>query len=356
MDTKRLQELFQNFKSQEYSSRDRNNRVLIIDGLNMFIRSFSGSPMMNHVGDHIGGTVGFIRSLFSIINKFKPTRCVVIFDGRDGGKHRRKIFPNYKAGRKNKDRLNRYVDVDGIIDNVASFRGQMDRLEQYLHVLPLTMMSIDYVEADDVIAHIVKTYYNSNEFGEIVIASSDKDFYQLIDDRVSVYAPTKKKLYDTQLLKSEFNLSPTNYLTFRTFDGDNSDNIPGVKGVALKTLLKFFPSITDRDMGYEEIVEMSNQKITDGSKLKIFRNIITATEQLAMNMELMQLQDAYIPATKQLFIRHMMDKPAIRFDKSKFKQLVYSDRISSHFNHLDAKLFSTLTQLDLYAGEKGEAD
>ena len=71
--------------------------------------------------------------------------------------------------------------------------------------------------------------------------SADKDFYQLVDDWVILYSPTKKILYDRELVKKEFGVYPQNVLTCRVVDGDKSDDIPGVKGIGVKTLIKEFP-------------------------------------------------------------------------------------------------------------------
>ena len=66
--------------SQIPEIRHPNDHVLLIDGLNTFIRSFSVNPSLNDDGSHVGGLVGFMKSIRFAINKFKPTRCVIIFD------------------------------------------------------------------------------------------------------------------------------------------------------------------------------------------------------------------------------------------------------------------------------------
>ena len=75
--------------------------------------------------------------------------------------------------------------------------------------------------------------------------STDKDFLQLVDDRIKVWSPTKKKRYDVENFEEEYGIRPNNYLLLRMFEGDRSDNISGVKGIGKKTLLKNFPWPTD---------------------------------------------------------------------------------------------------------------
>ena len=84
-----------------------NDKVLIIDGLNTFIRVFSVIPTTNEDGIHIGGIVGFLRSIGYTINMIRPTRVIIAFDGKGGSNRRRKIYPEYKQNRKTKYRVNR---------------------------------------------------------------------------------------------------------------------------------------------------------------------------------------------------------------------------------------------------------
>ena len=73
-----------------------NDSVLLIDGLNTFIRVFSAIPTTNEDGIHIGGIVGFLRSLGHTIGMFSPTRTIVVLDGNVGSTRLRKIYPEYK--------------------------------------------------------------------------------------------------------------------------------------------------------------------------------------------------------------------------------------------------------------------
>ena len=88
-------------KDEEHKSVTHlNDRVLVIDGLNTFIRSFSVNPAINDDGLHIGGMMGFLKSIRYTCDILKPSRCVIVFDGKDGSKRRSKIYPDYKATRK----------------------------------------------------------------------------------------------------------------------------------------------------------------------------------------------------------------------------------------------------------------
>ena len=93
--------------------RHKNSRVLIIDGLNTFIRCWTSIPTLNDNGDHVGGVTGTLRSIGYAIRQTQPSRVIVTFDGQGGSKRRKKLFPEYKANRsKSKLRINRaYNDL-----------------------------------------------------------------------------------------------------------------------------------------------------------------------------------------------------------------------------------------------------
>ena len=82
---------------------------------------------------------------------------------------------------------------------------QLSRLVEYIENLPLTILSIDGLEADDVMAYVSNV---SLKDSKITLMSTDKDFFQLVDDRVQVYSPTKKVTYDVDLVHKEFGLYP----------------------------------------------------------------------------------------------------------------------------------------------------
>ena len=154
------------------SSKD--SHLLIIDGLNTFIRVFSAVPALNDDGQHIGGVTGFLRSVAANIRQLKPTRCVIVFDGKGGSKRRKSIYPEYKANRANKTAFNRYQEFATLEDEQDSMKRQFGRLIQYLNCLPITTLSIDNVEADDIMAYIANELYTEKEMNEFVIKLTEE--------------------------------------------------------------------------------------------------------------------------------------------------------------------------------------
>src|SRR5210317_731179 len=280
--------------------RERNSRVLIIDGLNTFIRSWTTNPTMNEDGDHTGGVIGSLKSIGYQIREFNPTRVVVTFDGKDGSQKRKKIHEGYKANRKkNRFRVNR--QYQGMMDEEQerlSMKQQFVWLNDVLDYLPVQTMIYDGIEADDVIGYLTTQILKEDE--EVVIVSTDKDFLQLVSDRVKVFSPTKKKTYDRVAVKEEFGIWPQNILLYRTMDGDKSDNIPGVKGCGIKTLLKRFPELEeDRYITFDEFFQLCEDK---KGKIKIYDDILTHKDQILMNKDLMELSDLHIPGNDKMKI------------------------------------------------------
>ena len=275
--------------------RKPNDHVLLIDGLNTFIRAFSVNPSLNEDGSHVGGLVGFLKSVRFAVNKFKPTRCVIVFDGKGGSKPRQKIYSQYKAGRKVRSRLNRNVDwATTPQDEHESMKLQIGRLIEYLEHLPLTILALDRLEADDIISYVTNVTLKDSK---TTIMSTDKDFLQLVSPRVQLYSPTKKITYDEELVKKEFGIYPQNMLTCRVIDGDKSDGIPGVRGIGIKTLIKEFPELTENEkFDIKRLLDSASSKTTKASKL------ISDNEYIVKrNYLLMQLKDPDIKNHTKLF-------------------------------------------------------
>ena len=310
-------------ESEKKGKLNLNDKVLIIDGLNTFIRSFSVNPAMNDDGVHIGGIAGFLKSIRYTLSVIKPTRCIIVFDGKNGSKRRRKIFPEYKAQRKIKKRLNRNVDWGTApADEQESMKLQMGRLVEYLEYLPLTLVSIDGVEADDVMAYISKQLLLKSK---IVLMSTDKDFLQLVDNRISVWSPTKKILYTPEKVKDEYGIPSKNLLTYRILDGDKSDNINGVQGAGLKSIIKYIPSITeDNEFNAKNLLDFVNNS---DSKIKLLENIKNSSNLIKRNYLLMQLNKVDIPNHTKRKITDTVRRDIPELVKYKLQTMVMKDKL-----------------------------
>ena len=329
----------------DIGSTNPNEKVLIIDGLNTFIRVFSVIPTTNDDGIHIGGIVGFLKSVGYAIKMLAPTRTILVFDGRGGSNRRRKLYPEYKAKRRTKKiRLNRVNDFENMEDERHSMMMQLSRCVEYLETLPVSILSIDSVEADDVIAYIAKQLLPKNNH---IIMSTDKDFLQLVSDRISVWSPTKKKLYNPEKILEEYNVTSKNLLLSRVFEGDTSDNIKGVKGIGAKTLLKHFP-----DLGTEGNVVSYDDVIKEAQKHqgeRFYNLILDNQDVIDINHRLMQLQEVDISGGAKLKINRVVNGKIQELVKPKFQKMFMEDRMFGALPNLDSWLMQIWTQLNRFA-------
>ena len=322
-----------------------NDKILICDGLNTFIRVFSAIPTTNDDGIHIGGIIGFLKSIAYTVKMLSPTRLIVVFDGKGGSQRRRKIYPNYKNKRKGKIRLNRINTHENIDDERHSMFMQLSRCVEYLETLPLTIISVDNVEADDVIAYLSKQIYTDSK---ISIMSTDQDFLQLVNDRISVWSPTKKKLYKPESLQEEYGVNHHNFLLYRILEGDKSDNIPGVQGAGLKTIIKRFPDFSEQNkiLNIGDVIKYASK---NKDKLKIYENVINSKEQLYINEKLMQLNDVDISGTTKLKIQNIVGKKIPELSRPTFTKMFLEDRMFDALPDVESWLRLSWTKLNRFA-------
>jgi 5'-3' exonuclease len=271
----------------------------------------------------------------------------MVFDGKGGSHRRRKIYNNYKERRAIKSRLNRAVGFEDITDEQASMKFQMVRLYEYLQNLPVTTIVIDNIEADDTIAYLA-SYFKE----KVYILSNDRDFLQLVSERVNVYVPTKKKMYKPDNLLEDYGVSCENFTIYKALLGDNSDSIPGIKGMGEKTILKHFPELGERKkIGLDEFIQICESY--DG-KAKAMLELKQSIPQLKRNYELMQLLDVDIPASTKSNIRNMVDGEISSMNKIQLDTLCLQDKLRGVMNGWDEWLqnnFSNLNSLrEKYAG------
>jgi len=272
--------------------------ILIIDGLNTFLRSFTMINHLNPDGHHIGGLTGFLKSIGYAIRMSDPTKVVVIFDGIGGSNARRNLYPEYKANR-NSSRITNHNIFSSKDEESESINNQISRLIQYLQCLPVTVISIDGLEADDIIGYLANKFQAHDETQKVTIMSADKDFLQLVSDKVHCYSPTKKKIYTPKDVLEEFGVSSSNFLNYKILMGDTSDNIPGITGLGPKKLIKLFPElISNTKVELDEIISSSADKIDEN---KLYLSVVERRHQLLINHQLMSLNGSFLsPENKQL--------------------------------------------------------
>lgn len=353
MSKSKIFSLFQEFsdeqKAELNADRNLNSDALLIDGMNTFMRVWSMYPTTNDNGDHIGGYTGFLKSIGHAIRLRKPTRCIVVFDGKGGSARRRKIFPDYKMKKNVRFRVNRALSLDlDQTEESSSMKYQIVKLIQYLNMLPVTTICMDNVEADDVMALLARSYF-SGLGKKCTIMSTDKDFLQLVDEDVTVYSPTKRTLYTPEKVLHEYGIHSNNFLLYRTIDGDRGDNISGMKGVGEKKLKTAFPELAEEQkLNRDVLVKISEEK---QKKMPLYKNFLKEENQdlLKRNYDLMQLMDSILPASMQTKIFDHVDSPVTELNKFEFSKKFAEDQLWAAFPNHHNWLMETWTILNNYA-------
>ena len=154
---------------------------------------------------------------------------------RAEAKKRKLINKNYKGGRKPL-RLNRDIKHLTEEEELQNKIWQQMRLVDYLNNFPVTQLMFEGIEADDIISFACQLP-KFKEWQKVII-SSDKDFFQLLDDKTIAYRPTQHEVLNKNMIIEKFGIHPTNFALARAIVGDQSDNLEGVKGVGLPTIAK----------------------------------------------------------------------------------------------------------------------
>ena len=300
--------------------------IIIIDALNMFLRSFVVSPHMDKSGNPVGGTIGFLKSLQKVARDFDADEVIVAWDGHEGSTRRRSMNKDYKAGRK-PVRFNRRMIELSPEQEMANKGYQQVRLMEYLNEMPVIQLVADFTEADDIIAHVINHTRYDGWLKTII--SSDKDFFQLCRSDVQIYRPIQKKIVTEASVVDEFKIHPKNFALARAIAGDPSDNLPGIKGAGLKTIAKRFPFLI-REEEYE-VGDIVKDCVMIAKKLKIHENIQNDEQLIKENYKIMQLQYPNIrPMNRELITKAVHDfEPS--FNKIKFTQMLFSDD-AAHLN------------------------
>jgi DNA polymerase-1 len=270
-------------------------KALLVDGdWNLKRNYMKLNEMFSLKGEHCGGSFGFLDSLRSVINSVFPDRVIVMWDGEGSGKARKDIYHPYKANRDKPWLLRSQYANDDVIKyeerKKYSIVNQKIKVKNYLEELFIRQLEVDYIEADDLIAGYVM---NRKEDEEIIIFSSDKDYYQLIGENVSVLRPSDKTYITEKNFEKLFGYTSKNCLALRCFEGDESDNISGIEGIGLKTILKFFPAFATEEYDIDRIISESVE-LYKAKKLKTIEKIIGSRRIYERNKKLMDLKEPFL--------------------------------------------------------------
>jgi len=234
------------------------NRLVLIDGHAVIYRAFYAYPPLNTPsGELVNAVYGFTSIVLNVIRELAPTHIALAFD-LSKPTFRHESFADYKANR---------------AETPKELTQQIDRVREVVETFNIPIFTKEGFEADDVIGTICEQVTRkivSDDKTEIVIVTGDKDAFQLVKDKdvygsVGVYIPGRNKfpstLYDEAEVAHKFEgLTPSQVIDLKGLAGDQSDNIPGVKGVGNKTaikLLTLFGTVENIYAKMDEILRLS---------------------------------------------------------------------------------------------------
>lgn len=275
--------------------------LLIIDSLNLFTRHFIANPTISHNGEHIGGIVGFLKAIQLLSERFVPSSIYVVWEG-GGSSRRRAIQASYKHT-KRPQKLNRFYSEEEMPDTYENRNWQIAKLIKLLNKSGISQLYVSDCEADDIIGYICQ---NSFPEKNKIIISSDKDLYQLIDEKTLQWSPGQKKIIDKEAVKQKFSVYPENFCLVRSFVGDPSDNLQGIKGAGFKSVVKRFPEINESSLLIDDLIKLAKQKSLS-SKLKLYSEIASNPEVPKKNWRLMNLGIRNLSASQILKVENYIE-------------------------------------------------
>lgn len=221
-------------------------RILIVDGHAYAYRAFYAiRSLSSPTGRPTNAVYGFIKMLAKMRATVSPSHLIVVWDGGLSA-DRQTALPGYKAQRPE-------MPVD--------LATQLDEIGRYLTAANIATFCGDGVEADDYIAFIAQAAVKAGL--EVVIASADKDFMQLVAPGVGLLNPNDKSetIWTAEQVRAKTGVAPEQIVDWLSLLGDSVDNIPGVPGVGAKTATGLLQQFGSVEQLYARLSEVKSERI-----------------------------------------------------------------------------------------------
>ncbi|MFN3781239.1 MAG: 5'-3' exonuclease H3TH domain-containing protein, partial [Candidatus Kapaibacteriota bacterium] len=209
-------------------NEDSAKKIYLIDGMSVVFRAYhalsrSGLKSPN-TNEPTYAVFAFINILASLIEKEKPEYIAVLFDSREPT-FRHQIYKEYKA--------NRLAFPEDLVP-------QLQRIKDFLDAFGIKRIEIPGLEADDIIGTLAKRLSKSG--WKVIFITNDKDYYQLVDENISLYKTGKNvangfEVVTPEVVEKKFGVPPDKVIDVLAITGDSVDNVPGVKGIGEKTAI-----------------------------------------------------------------------------------------------------------------------
>ncbi|MCD6337189.1 MAG: DNA polymerase I, partial [Candidatus Marinimicrobia bacterium] len=260
------------------------NKLFIIDGMAIAYRAHFAlirNPLVTSDGRHISAAYGFLNALLKIVRDESPDYLAVAFDSKEKT-FRHKRYPEYKATREKMP---------------FEMRPQIQWIKDILSAMNIPMIEMPGFEADDIIGTLAKKAEADNI--ETYMVSGDKDFMQLVNEHIFLYAPATGKrpltVYDKAGVEKKWGVPPENIIDLLGLMGDSSDNIPGVKGIGEKTAVKYLKTYGSLEALLEAAPNISNEKqrarlLEEADMARLSRELATIDINVPINITWREMQ------------------------------------------------------------------
>lgn len=301
-------------------------RLFLLDGNALVYRAhfaFINRPLISSKGINTSAIAGFLRSLWDLIKNEKPTHIAVSFD-KDGHTFRHKMYADYKA--------NREAQPEDI-------KVAMPYIMKLVQAFRIPIVSLDGYEADDIIGTLAK---KAEKRGYTVyMVTPDKDFAQLVSDRIFLYKPSRQgngvEVLGPKEIMESWGISRVDQVVdVLGLKGDSVDNIPGIPGIGDKTASK----LLEKFETVENLVSRAHE--VEG---KIKENIIQYADQGLLSKKLAIIDtEAPVEFDDEALILEPFDKPALRelFKELEFRALALAILGEEEMDH------GPVMQMDLF--------
>ena len=272
--------------------------LVVLDFYNYLYRAYYGiRPLHAPNGQMVNAVYGMATMIQGILRDHKPDQFVIVEEG--GGSWRKEAYREYKATR------------SSMPDDL---RGQIALVKEMVKLLNLPMLSVSGQEADDVIASIA----HQCSYDKVLIASSDKDLFQLVGDKVQILDTMKQKIFHTPDVVEKFGVQPSQIRDYLALVGDTSDNIPGAKGIGEKTAQKLLAehgSIEGIYKNLSSITGKNHDKLKESQELvALSLRLTTLNLDLATGFKLEKYKGPQVEALNNFFQGLNMKSLISKFD------------------------------------------
>ncbi|MFH1865680.1 MAG: 5'-3' exonuclease H3TH domain-containing protein, partial [Candidatus Eisenbacteria bacterium] len=219
--------------------------LCLVDGTALVYRShyaFIRRPLVNSGGKNVSAVYGFASSLIKLLGELGPSHIVVAFD-RPEPTFRHEAYEDYKATRE--------AMPDELVD-------QLQAIRELVEAFGIPIVEEPGYEADDLIGTLAVAARGNGL--RTVIVSGDKDFFQLVDESITVLDPARNIEYTTDGVREKFGVLPSQVVEVLGLMGDSSDNVPGVPGIGKKTAVDLIARFGTIDGVLEHIDDISGNK------------------------------------------------------------------------------------------------